>query len=317
MERQSQLKLLTSAAGQRYVFDREHAKIGEGAFGVVYRGNVYLPDNTFGEVVAIKCVYRDQILKVGDELYKSIGSEVNILQQLVDLKPPHIIRIYDCFETKEYIHIILEFCNQGTLKDVTEKAGGKLAEATAVPIFFQVLQAIDFLSRNDITHRDLKPENVFIKEGEYILGDFGFATAKKELDAFAGTLPYMAPEIVSDDPNYTKQVDVWALGVMLHEMLFGDYPFKGSNMAMTRAISNDPYKIPNYPQISDYCKDLLQKCLIKDPSQRITAQGMMKHPLLAHLTGNSASPMHNLIDHKGSMLVGESEYRSKLLLYRI
>lgn len=311
MQRTTKLKLLTSSTGQQYVFDLESARIGGGAFGEVYRGNV-LVNGSLGEVVAVKCIYRDQILKVGEELYRAVGSEVNILQQLVDTKPPHIIRIYDCFETKDYIHIILEFCDRGTLKDVMEKAGGKIPEETAVPIFYQVLQAVDFLSRNDITHRDIKPENVFIKEGEYKLGDFGFATAKKKLDTFAGTLPYMAPEIVADDPNYDKQVDIWSLGVMFHEMLFENYPFQGNQIKMTNAILNNEYMIPDTPKISENCKNLLRKCLTKNPSQRITAQEMIKHPLFSHLMKSSktSEAIPSQINLQGNIPSGSVQIRS-------
>ena len=307
---EAMLKHIVSASGNQYVFDPKNARIGGGAYGEVYRGNHYV-NNTLGEVVAIKCVYRDQILKVGEELYQSIGSEVNILQQFADLQPPHIIRIFDAFETGEYIYIVLEFCNQGNLKDVMDKAGGKIPETTAVPIFLQVLQAVAFLSSNNITHRDIKPENVFIKDGEYKLGDFGFATAKKTLNQFAGTYPYMAPEIVGDEPNYNKQVDIWALGVMLHEMLFCDYPFKGGEIQMIKAVLNNEYIIPNSPVISEPCKDLLRACLIKDPLKRITAEQMLNHPLFSHLNISSKSMLNtNVIDSQGAMPTGKSQNKS-------
>lgn len=77
-------------------------------------------------------------------------------------------------ETTNNIYIVLEFCNQGTLLDLTKKTK-KLPEDQATFIIFQLAQALAFLSENQIAHRDIKPENVFIKDGIYQLGDFGFA----------------------------------------------------------------------------------------------------------------------------------------------
>ena len=72
----------------------------------------------------------------------------------------------------------------------------------------------------------MKPENIFIKGKYFKLGDFGFATDKDKFTTSLGTQPYMAPEILSAEPNYTVKVDIWALGVMYHQMLFGELPFK-------------------------------------------------------------------------------------------
>lgn len=99
---------------------------------------------------------------------------------------------------------------------------------------------MDFLNYHNVTHRDMKPDNVFIKkmmtdkEGNnmvtFKLGDFGFAVKSDKNRQIAGTYPYMAPEMYKLE-EYGNEVDVWALGVIANELLFGENPFIGKNKA--------------------------------------------------------------------------------------
>jgi len=93
---------------------------------------------------------------------------------------------------------------------------------------YQVALAIDYLAKKNIAHRDLKPENVFMKNGICKLGDFGFASQKNMYNTTLGTYPYMAPEFFNSK-SYSLSVDVWALGVMLHQIIFGELYFMGKS----------------------------------------------------------------------------------------
>jgi calcium-dependent protein kinase len=90
-----------------------------------------------------------------------------------------------------------------------------------------MVHALAFISENNTAHRDIKPENIFIKGGVYKLGDFGFAGQKQLYQTHLGTYPYMAPEFFNSK-SYDGAIDVWALGCMFHEMLFGEIYFIGS-----------------------------------------------------------------------------------------
>ena len=146
------------------------------------------------EDVAIKVIKKVSLKKFGDEIMTAIGNEVNILQEISNHQSNEIchfvVKIYDCFETTNNIYIILELCNQGNLQEILNKQK-KLREDEAKLILFQVISALDYLERRGIAHRDIKPENIFIKDGIYKLGDFGFASQNNLFQTHLGTPPYM------------------------------------------------------------------------------------------------------------------------------
>jgi serine/threonine protein kinase len=261
-------KLVKSSYTQSVYVMPMNKKLGAGAFGEVYKG---YEDKT-REEVAIKCLFFDQIERGGPELVAALGDEVNILQEFMNKPCPHIIKIYDCFKSDKYVYVVLELCNQGTLEGEMKQMK-MIPEDTARPILRQVLTGIRFLHDNNITHRDIKPENVFKKDGIYKLGDFGFATTKKIMDNYAGTPLYMAPELNDDDLAYDNKVDIWALGCVFYEMLFGVVPFKN-----TKDIPVKEVIIPSSPIISPECKDLVLKMLSKDRKKRYSAYECLKHP---------------------------------------
>ncbi|CAD8197383.1 unnamed protein product [Paramecium octaurelia] len=257
--------------GKKYEY-QTHDKLGSGAFAEVYFGKNKLTQ----EAVAIKVIKRAVLAKYGDEILQQIHQEVEILQELVEASKtdacPFINRIYECLETTNNIYIVLEFCNQGTLLDQIKKVK-KLEEDEALFILFQLLQALALLAKNNIAHRDIKPENVFIKDGVYKLGDFGFAGQKSMYQTHLGTFPYMAPEFFTSD-QYDSKVDVWALGLLTHEMLFGEIYFIGkSQFEVQQKILTKQYILDDQKYaVSDGVKELLKQMITKDPNQRITAR---------------------------------------------
>lgn len=122
----------------------------------------------------------------------------------------------------------MELCGPQTLSQFCRKFPNKrLPEPEAYQIFSQVLSAVRYLHRQGICHRDLKMTNLLIDESNTVkLIDFGFADyANGVLNSYCGTPAYMAPELMDRREYRGKQVDIWALGVILFKMLTGDYPF--------------------------------------------------------------------------------------------
>ncbi|CAD8100686.1 unnamed protein product [Paramecium sonneborni] len=263
------------AVGQKYDYLTKD-KVGQGAFADVYLGRNKLTK----ESVAIKVIKRSVLRKYGDEILEQILMEVKILQELVEACKkdvcPFINRMYECLQTDNHIYIVLEFCNQGTLLDKINKQK-KLDENEALFILFQLLQALSLLAKNNIVHRDIKPENIFIKDDVYKLGDFGFAEQKSMFQTHLGTFPYMAPEIFINNEQDSK-VDVWALGLLTHEMLFGEIYFIGkSRFEVEQRILTKEYNLDDYKyQVSEQVKDLLRQMIKKEPKERISASDALK-----------------------------------------
>ena len=192
------------------------------------------------------------------------------------LQTPNIVRIFECFETPNNIYIILEYCNGKTLADIL-KVSKTLPEKDSLIIIYQIALALQVMAAEDIAHRDIKPENIFINDGVYKVGDFGFASQKKLFQTTLGTYPYMAPEIFQNK-DYDAKVDVWAVGVMLHEMLFGELYFIGnSHMEVATNVQNKKYVIRQPCNLSRELQDLLNKCLEKNPHQRLSATDLINH----------------------------------------
>lgn len=131
-----------------------------------------------------------------------------------------------------------------------------LKEEEALVIFRQLLEAFKELNKNNIMHRDLKPDNIFFSEGKVKLGDFGFCKMLEMnmAQTMLGSPIYMAPEILKEE-IYTLKADIWSLGVVLFEMLFGYCPFESSSISqLINVIKDNELKIPKeLNPISDQC----------------------------------------------------------------
>ncbi|CAD8077095.1 unnamed protein product [Paramecium sonneborni] len=272
--------------GSKYEYELSN-KLGSGAFAEVYKGK----NKMTGEVVAIKVIKRTLLEKYGDEILNQIHQEINILQKLMlsmrKTLCPFINKIYECLETTNNIYIVLEYCNQGTLLDKIKKQR-KLPEDEALFVFFQLVQALDFICDNNIAHRDIKPENVFIKDGIYKLGDFGFAGQKSLYNTHLGTYPYMAPEFFNSSSYDGNQVDIWALGLLLHEILFGEIYYIGnSQYEVSQKILNKQYTLGAQHKCCKEIQDLLPKMVEKDKTKRITAKQILELPIFQKFKNDS------------------------------
>ena len=154
---------------------------------------------------------------------ENFRKEIDIHERLIH---PNIIRLYGSIEDESNIYLVLEFAENGTLFEYSRNKG-KLSEKESIFFFIQAVRAIDFLHKNNFIHRDLKPENLLLTHGyrQVKLADFGWASeASDTRKTFCGTMEYIAPEILNSS-EYSKEVDVWALGILLYELLHGQSPF--------------------------------------------------------------------------------------------
>ena len=272
---------LTSQSGKVYEY-APSSMIAKGGFGEVYKGK----DKQTGEVVAIKRVDNSKIEKFGDEYVRCLGAEANLLLEMNYNE--RCVKIIDCFKTSGSVYIIMEYCDGGTLDGMLKKApNNRLNEKEALAIFAEIVEGLSAMHNRGTMHRDMKPDNVFFKGGRCKIGDFGFATNKEKSDQICGTPQYMAPEIHNAYQDgalpYTKQVDIWAMGVMLHEMLFGERPYEGNQIKIADLVINTEYKLPSKVNLSEETKDLLKRMLIRDPNKRITMKEIVTHPAICSI----------------------------------
>ena len=251
-------------------------QLGSGSFGRVF----LVSHNETKELFALKTIEKRKIMTTYGKL-DIIFDEINIHSKLYH---QNVIKLYNVYEDKESINIIMEYAKNGNLYQLIKKEKNGFSESKAFEYFIQVINAVYYLHSNNIIHRDIKPENILISDDNKLkLCDFGWA---KELtlenrSTFCGTMEYMAPEIVGSE-TYDYSVDIWSLGILLYEMLFGHSPFKGNdtNNIIQNIKTHELNYDENNKKISNSCKDLIQKLLNMNPQKRLKIKDILEHPFI-------------------------------------
>ena len=239
-----------------------------------YYGKVMLAEKLdTGHLYAIKSLQKNRLAELS--AFDSVSAERNILMKI---KHPFIVQLCFAFQSPTKFYLGLEYAAGGELfYHMTRLQTIELDNARLY--IAEIALALEHMHNLGIVYRDLKPENVLLDaEGHIKLTDFGLA---KELSptgtasTFCGTSEYLAPEVVQKGP-YGKEIDIWALGVLAYEMIFGGTPFSSDNIVeMFDSICNKP---PLFPDgLDERITDFLLKLLTKDPSQRITIKELKEH----------------------------------------
>ena len=251
-------------------------QLGSGSFGRVF----LVSHNETKQLFAQKVIDKRKLLMSYGKL-DIIYNEINIHSKL---DHENIIKLYNFNEDNENINIIMEYAPNGNLYDLITKEKTGFSEYKAFEYFIQVVNAVYYLQNNNIIHRDIKPENILIGDDNKIkLCDFGWA---KELtlenrSTFCGTVEYMAPEIVGSE-NYDYGVDIWSLGILLYELLYGHSPFKANtNKNVILNIKSHELNFDDTNKtVSKSCKDLIQKILNNNPQKRYKIKDILDHPFV-------------------------------------
>jgi tetratricopeptide (TPR) repeat protein/tRNA A-37 threonylcarbamoyl transferase component Bud32 len=251
--------------GRRYVLQE---KLGQGGMGAVYRAY----DRLTGQQVALKHVTLEKENLRFASRATSIDVEVALAQEfktLASLRHPHIISVLDYgFDENLQPYFTMELLENA--QDIIE-AGSSLSQDEQVMLLVQALQALAYLHRHGIVHRDLKPDNVLVINGQVKVLDFGLAAAQEYLttseDVVAGTLAYMAPEVLQGQPASVAS-DLYAVGVMAYELFAEKYMFEMVNV--TRLINDIIFTEPDVPSLGldSLLQSVLTRLLAKDPAQR-------------------------------------------------
>jgi predicted Ser/Thr protein kinase len=254
----------------RYEVVRE---LGKGAMGIVYLAR----DPLIGRLVALKTI---RLADSGDE------EEVREFQQRFIreaqaagiLSHPAIVTVHDIGQDdqKGFSFIAMEYVEGPTLKEVLQQ-GRQLSHPSIARILVQVAEALDFAHSKGIVHRDVKPANIILCGDEKVkITDFGIAKIASEAvnltttGQFLGTPNYMAPEQVKGS-SVDGRTDVFALGVVLYELLTRRKPFGGDSLTtISYRIVHEPFETPHEvdPSIPIEFDEVVNRCLAKDPRDR-------------------------------------------------
>ncbi|KAI9030455.1 calcium/calmodulin-dependent protein kinase type 1D-like protein [Hyaloraphidium curvatum] len=252
--------------------------LGKGSFATV----VMATEAATGKRFAMKIIDKS----------KCRGQEEHIVKEITILKKldhQNIIRLYDVFETREKLYLQMELVSGGELFDRIVSRGF-YTEKDAQKIVKCLLEALDFLHSQNIVHRDLKPENLLMssdaEDADIKLADFGLATVASGDDALktsCGTLTYVAPEILRNQP-YGRPVDMWSLGVITYILLSGYPPFWAEDdKGILDLTIHGSYKFfsPEWDAISADAKSFISSLIVVDPAKRMTAAQALKHRWIA------------------------------------
>ncbi len=225
-------------------------------------------------------VKREVALKVLPYILQENVSFVNQLSQEVDviahLQHPQIIPVYDFGKQDDQIYIVMAYIRGGTLADRIDQASNGLPDQETIRLLDLISKGLDYAHSKGIVHRDLKPNNILMDESDHpYIADFGLAKlteGKIELTntMMTGTAAYMAPEIAQLGKS-TKRADIYAIGIILFEMLTGKLPFQGETpYKMLSAHIHQP--VPNIrelrPDLPEAIRAVIDKALAKDPVNR-------------------------------------------------
>lgn len=248
--------------------------VGEGAFGKV----VIAKDKSTGVAKAVKAIQ-----KVATKEVQKMQEEINIISVL---DHPNIVRLYESFQDRRTIYLVMELCDGGELFERIVDAGS-FSEAEAAQCVKQMLLAINYLHQNLIIHRDLKPENWLVatkgpvEKSTLKLIDFGISKRLKPGDVAtskAGTPNYVAPEVLAG--RYNEKVDIWSTGVIMYIMLSGLQPFTGKNAdEILASVKRAKFNLEGgaWKSISPNAKGLIKALLQKTVSVRPAASQALQH----------------------------------------
>jgi eukaryotic-like serine/threonine-protein kinase len=227
---------LRSALADRYRIERE---LGQGGMATVYLAH----DLRHERKVAIKVLRPDLAAVIGAERF------LREIKTIAHLQHPHILGLIDSGEIGGTAYYVMPFVEGESLRERIRREK-QLPVAETVRIARDMAAALDYAHRHGVVHRDIKPENVLLHDGSALVADFGIAlaissagaTRMTETGMSLGTPHYMSPEQATGEREITARSDVYALGVVVYEMLVGEPPFTGptAQAIIAKVLTDDP-----------------------------------------------------------------------------
>lgn len=260
-------------------FFEQKSFLGKGTYGLVILG----VNKKSKLQYAIKKIDKSK-LSNRPKMCQQLRLEVKIMYEL---DHPNIIKLYNHFESDDAIFLVMEYAPLGMLFEILRKRD-KLTEKQMAFFVKGLVSALDYMHNHipiNVIHRDIKGENILIgKDGEIKLGDFGLCNYEEnKRSTYCGTPEYIAPEQLQGK-RYSIEVDIWAVGILMFELLTGETPFLQKNCddkknwqkSLAHNIKHVDPEFPDYyPELA---KNLTKMLLQKDPEMRPNIQQVMDDP---------------------------------------
>ncbi|CAI4231887.1 unnamed protein product [Auanema sp. JU1783] len=286
---------VTPGAGSKKEFRHRFEivkKLGSGTYGKVSLAF----DHKFEREVAVKLIKKSAIENKEDLV--RIRREIRIMSAL---NHPNIIQIFEVFENRDKIILVMEYACGGELYDYVSKSGS-LPEPEARRIFRQITSAVLYCHKHKVAHRDLKLENILLdQDNNAKIADFGLSnyfSDKSLLSTFCGSPLYASPEIINGTPYHGPEVDCWSLGILLYTLVYGSMPFEGRDFnRMVRQIKRGAYYEPDTPSTASM---LIRNMLRVNPERRANIFDIASHwwlNLEENMPVIQELPENQIIDH--------------------
>jgi len=234
--------------------------VGRGGFG-----EIYYATSDAGKEVALKLIRRN------------LDIELRGIRHCLNLKHPNLLALFDI---REDAHgdtwVVMEYVAGDCLSDVVATHPDGLPTEEALAWFHGLAAGVAYLHDRGIVHRDLKPANVFSDEGLVKVGDYGLSkfiscSRRSGQTESVGTVHYMAPEVANG--RYGKEIDVYALGVVLYELLTGRVPFEGESVG--EVLMKHLTAKPDVSALAEPYRSVIARALEKDPAKRFASVAEM------------------------------------------
>lgn len=279
-----------------------------GSFGFIHIAK----QRSTGAYYVLKIMSKRQIKE--EDMVEQMLLEITLQSEL---DHPNVLKVRDYFEDDRSIYIVMDYMMKGDMCDMLDEYD-MLDEEEARTYVRDIARGLKYLHDNHVVHRDIKLENMLVDDSNTIkIADFGLAAKtnvvlteqeikrrkrrgmeEDEMTVVCGTTDYMAPEMLKE-LKYNEKIDVWALGIIMHELLVGDVPYdsekfkkftrkgkktnrkkdKRQEKQYIKHMLAAKFSFPDY--LSADAKDLLAKMLEKDPAKRWSAAQVLQHPWLA------------------------------------
>ncbi|MCC6124298.1 MAG: protein kinase [Pirellulales bacterium] len=252
--------------------------VGQGGFGEIY----YAVSDS-GKEVALKLIRRN------------LEVELRGIRQCLNLKHPNLLNLFDIRQDDNGdTWVVMEYVGGLSLQDAIDAQPGGMPIDEALAWIHGIGAAVAYLHDHGIVHRDLKPANIFSDDGIVKVGDYGLSkfiscSRRSGHTESIGTVHYMAPEVANG--RYGKEIDVYALGIILYEMLTGRVPFDGESVG--EVLMKHLTAQPDVSMLPEPYRGIAAKAMEKDPERRYRSANEFLAalpPLPAALPGTGRLP---------------------------